>query len=258
MQDSLLFLGTGSSAGVPLIGCHCPVCTSTSPFNKRLRPSALLRYKQKHILIDAGPDFRDQALKHHIERLDGVILTHTHYDHIGGVDDLRVYYLLQKKPLPCLLAKPSYLGMKQRLPYLFHPKQEGKSLSAQIDFQILEEEFCTVSFQDIPFGIVSFKQAGHEVIGLKVGDLAFISDIQEYRPRVIEDIRGVKTLVVSALREEKSFMHFSIQEAIEFSREVGAEKTYLTHLSHEVDYDTVSKKLPPNVFLAYDGLTISL
>jgi phosphoribosyl 1,2-cyclic phosphate phosphodiesterase len=256
MQPKLLFLGTGASSGVPLIGCDCSVCTSSSSFNKRLRPSALLNYGDKQILIDAGPDFRVQALTHHIRKLDGVILTHTHYDHIGGVDDLRVYYLIQHHPLSCLASRETYQQMRLRLPYLFQTKQEGRSLSAQLEFQVIDEGFGSVTFQGLDFHIVSYLQSGHEVIGFRIGDLAFISDIQEYTPRVIDEIRGVKRLVVSALREQPSLAHLTIMEAIEFSRQVRAEVTYLTHLSHDVDHEAVSKKLPPNVFLAYDGLSI--
>jgi phosphoribosyl 1,2-cyclic phosphate phosphodiesterase len=256
MQAKLLFLGTGASSGIPVIGCECSVCASASPFNKRFRPSALLNYGDKQILIDAGPDFRSQALQHRIRRLDGVILTHTHYDHIGGIDDLRAFFLMQHQPLPCLVSRETYQQIRMRLPYLFQEKQEGRSLPAQLDFQILEDGFGSVSFLGLPLRIVSFLQAGHEVIGFRLGDLAFISDIQEYTPRVIDEIRGVKRLVVSALREQPSRVHLSIMEAIEFSKAAHAETTYLTHLAHEVDHETVSKKLPPNVFLAYDGLSI--
>jgi phosphoribosyl 1,2-cyclic phosphate phosphodiesterase len=256
MQAKLLFLGTGASSGVPVIGCDCHVCSSPSSFNKKLRPSVLLQYGEKQILVDSGPDFRQQALTHHINKLDGVILTHTHYDHIGGIDELRVFYLKKHQPLPCLASRETYQQIRLRLPYLFEPKQEGKSLSAQLEFQVIDEGFGSVAFQGLSLQIVSYLQAGHEVIGFRLGDLAFISDIQEYTPRVIDEIRGVKRLVVSALREQPSLSHLTIMEAIEFSKAVRAEVTYLTHLSHEVEHETVSKKLPPNVFLAYDGLSI--
>lgn len=126
----------------------------------------------------------------------------------------------------------------------------------QLDFQIIEEEFCRIVFQELPLQIVSYLQGGHEVIGFRLGDLAFISDIQEYSQKVIDDIGGVRRLVVSALREGTSATHLSVVQAIEFSKAVRAEVTYLTHMSHDVDYEEVSRKLPPNVFLAYDGLCI--
>jgi phosphoribosyl 1,2-cyclic phosphate phosphodiesterase len=256
MKGKLLFLGTGASAGVPVIACTCAVCKSSSPYNKRLRPSALLQMEKKQILIDPGPDLREQALRYGIDDLDGVILTHSHYDHIGGIDDLRSYFLIKQQPLPCLASKDTYEEVSKRAPYLFQPKKEGQSLSAQLDFHSLQEDFCTVSFIGWEFRIVSYSQGGQKVTGFRLGTLAFISDIRHFSPRVIEEIKGVKTLVVSALRETPSAMHFHFEEAIDFSRAVGAERTWLTHLSHEVDHEAVSRKLPSNIALAYDGLAI--
>ncbi len=255
MKAELLFLGTGASSGVPLVGCSCAVCRSKSPHNQRLRPSAVIRAAGKQILIDAGPDLRQQALKYKIEHLDGVILTHTHFDHIGGIDDLRVYYFEKKKALPCLVSKETYDEIRMRIPYLFVPHHDGKSFAAQIDFEILPGDFCKAEFQGLLFHFVSYIQSGNKVLGFRLGDLAFISDIREYSPRVIEDIRGVKNLVVSALRKEKSLVHFNIDEAIAFSKAVGATNTWFTHISHDVDHETISRELPPNVVLAYDGLS---
>lgn len=256
MRGSLLFLGTGASAGVPLIGCNCSVCISSSAFNKRLRPSALLRLGEKQILIDAGPDFRQQALRFGIQRLDGVILTHTHFDHTGGLDELRVFYLIDHQPLPCLISYDTLEEIKIRRPYFFEKKQENRSLSAQLDFICLLEKFGEVRFLDIPFHIVSYSQGGVEVIGFRVGNLAFISDIKNYSQKVIDEIRGVDILIVSALQEPFSPVHFNIEEAIDFSCQVGAARTWLTHISHGIDHAAISEKLPSNVFLAYDGLLI--
>ena len=257
LHGELLFLGTGASAGVPVIACTCAVCQSHSSYNKRLRPSALLRIEKKQLLIDPGPDLREQALRYGIKDLDGVILTHSHYDHIGGIDDLRVYYLIHHRPLPCLASKDTYEEVRKRVSYLFEPKKEGGSLSAQLDFHVLEEDFCKVSFMGGEFHIVSYTQGGQKVTGFRLGTLAFISDIRQFSSRVIEEIKGVKTLVVSALRESPSAMHFHFEEAVDFARAVGAENTWLTHLSHEVDHEAVSRKLPSNIALAYDGLTIN-
>ncbi|MBS3904842.1 MAG: MBL fold metallo-hydrolase [Simkania sp.] len=256
MKAELLFLGTGGSSGVPMIGCLCDVCQSSSSLNKRLRSSVLLRWRDRQVLIDAGPDLREQALRHRINRLDAVILTHAHFDHIGGLDDLRVYYLIEGKPLACLVSKETYLEIKNRSSYLLEPKQLGKSLPAQLDFMILERDFGDVFFQGLQWHFVSYIQGGQKVLGFRVGNLAYISDIREYSMRVIEEIKGIKTLVVSALRENPSQMHFSIKEAIEFSRAVGAERTWFTHMSHEVNHEVISHVLPSNISLAYDGLTI--
>jgi phosphoribosyl 1,2-cyclic phosphate phosphodiesterase len=256
MQIKLLFLGTGASSGVPVIACSCAVCSSPYPRNKRLRPAALLFCDDLRILIDAGPDLRAQALAHRISHLDGVIFTHTHYDHIGGLDDLRVYYVEQGAPLPCLVSKQADREIRTRCPYLFQPIEMQHSLTAQLELHVLEEKFGPVIFKGISWHIVSYLQGNQEVIGFRVGDLGFVSDIKEYSPRVIEELKGVKRLVVSALRNAPSHVHFSIADAITFSRAVGAEVTYLTHLSHDVDHFIVSQQLPTDVFLAYDGLEI--
>ncbi len=256
MKGELLFLGTGASSGVPIIGCSCEVCHSSSSHNKRLRPAALLRAGGKQILIDAGPDLRQQALQYKIDDLDGVILTHSHYDHIGGIDDLRIYYLIKGRPLPCLTSKDTYEEIRTRIPYLFYPKQEDASLSAQLDFHILKEDFGPATFLGFNFHIVSYSQGGLKVMGFRLGNMAFISDIRKFSPRVIEEIKGAEILIVSALRKSKSAMHFSIDEAIDFSIAAGATKTWVTHLSHEVDHESISRDLPSNVALAYDGLSI--
>jgi len=256
MKGELLFLGTGASSGVPVVACLCDVCRSSSSYNKRLRPAALLRVNEKQILIDAGPDLRQQALQHKINALDGVILTHSHYDHVGGIDDLRVYYLINGQPLPCLASKETYNEIRTRAPYFFSPKQEEKSLPAQLAFQCLNEDFGAASFAGLKLHIVSYTQGGQKVTGFRLGNMAFVSDIRQFSPRVIEEIKGVKVLVISALRKTKSLMHLNIDEAIDFSLDVGAAKTWFTHLSHEVDHESVLRELPWNVSLAYDGLAI--
>lgn len=256
MKGTLLFLGTGASAGIPLIGCLCPVCRSQLSWNQRLRSSVLITVEETHILVDAGPDIRQQALASKIMRLDGVILTHAHYDHIGGIDDLRVYNFISKKPLDCLLSIDTYEEIKRRSPYLFVPKEEGKSIPAQFHFHVMQRDFEDLFFQGIPLGTVSYSQGGMKVLGFRVGTLAYISDIREYTREVLEKIRGVEILVVSAISQTPSLMHFTIEEAIFFAEKVGASQVWLTHLSHEIDHEKVSERLPSHVSLAYDGLYI--
>ncbi|MDN3505718.1 MAG: MBL fold metallo-hydrolase [Simkaniaceae bacterium] len=256
MQAKLLFLGTGGSAGVPIITCKCKVCTSSSPFNKRYRPSALLTIGKKNFLIDVGPDFRDQALHYNIDFLDGVYLTHTHYDHIGGIDELRIFYLKHKLRLPTLASIDSYNELRHRFHYLFNTKQSDGSLQAQLDFQILEEDFGKTKFGGVPVTYVSYTQANMKVTGYRWGGLAYISDIREYSDRVVEEIKGVDTLVLSALRYTPSEVHFSIEEAIAFARKVGAKRTFFTHIAHDLDHEETNQKLPADMCLAHDGLEI--
>ncbi len=257
MTAELTFLGTGASSGVPLIGCHCPVCQSTDPHNKRLRPSALIKVRDKHFIIDVGPDFRTQALTYKIERLDGVLITHTHYDHIGGVDDLRAFFFLQKKRLPCLLSKESFEELKIRLHYLMQPKKDGHSICAQIDFFVLDRDFGQITFEGETWRYMSYFQSGMKVNGLRLGKMAYVSDIREYKEEVFEALKGVEVLVLSALRHGESTMHFNLEEAIQFSEKVAAKKTWITHISHELDHKETNQKLPHNVQLSYDGLKIT-
>lgn len=256
MKGELLFLGTGGSAGVPLIGCHCKICLSSSPHNKRLRPSALVTVEGKNFLIDVGPDFRAQALTHKIERLEGLLITHTHFDHIGGIDDLRSFYFLQKGKLPCLLSEESFNDLKIRYYYLMRPLTEGHTISAQLDFTLLEKESGEVLFGGLEWKYVSYKQAQMSVTGYRLGNLSYISDIRIYDETLIHSLKGTEILILSALRETPTMMHFSVQEAIEFSKQVGAKETWLIHLSHDFDHEEMNQKLPRNVRLSYDGLKI--
>ena len=244
MHNSFLFLGSGASLGVPLIGCHCSVCSSHSPYNKRLRPSGLIKFEGKAFLIDSGPDFRQQALLYKINHLDGLMLTHIHYDHIAGVGDLRPFS--EKKELPCLLSRQSFDALEQQYQYLFRPPR--------FKFHILEEGM--VEFEGIRVLCVNYEQASVRVTGFRFGDFAYISDIKDYDNRIFSALRGVKKLVLSALCKERSLVHLSFPEAVVFAERVGAHRTWLTHISHLVDHEEGGGALPDNVQIGYDGLTI--
>ncbi len=243
--------------GVPAIGCSCDVCTSTLPENKRLRSSGLLKVGGKTLLIDVGPDFREQALKFKIDRLDGVLITHPHFDHVGGLDDLRVYYFIQKHALPCLLSQDTFDDLKLRCHYMMRPLEPGRSVCAQLDFQVLGGDFGERDFEGVPLQYMSYYQTNMKVTGFRVGDFAYVSDIREYTDELIQRLSGVKVLILSALRHSPTLMHFSIDEAIAFSRRVGAEMTYLTHVAHDLEYNTTNAMLPDDVRMSYDGLEIS-
>lgn len=255
-KQSVLLLGTGGSAGVPMIGCLCTVCTSSELKNRRMRSSALIKVGGKQILIDAGPDFREQALRFGIVHLDAVLLTHAHSDHIAGMDDLRAFYFLTKQKLPCVLSSQTLAEVRLRYHYFFTPVTNGKSLSAQLDFQELPLDFGQWQVAGVPIVYLSYFQQSTKVTGFRFGKMAYISDIREYCDEVIERLRGVEVLVVSALRHGVSAMHFGVEEAIAFARRVGATSTYLTHISHELDHSATNALLPSDVHLGYDGLEI--
>jgi phosphoribosyl 1,2-cyclic phosphate phosphodiesterase len=257
MKAKFLFLGTGGSGGVPLIGCTCEVCRSSSPFNKRLRSAGLLSVNEKRYLIDVGPDFRQQALEHHIDRLDGVLITHAHADHIAGMDDLRAYYFLNPKKLPCLASQETFNEIKQRFPYLFNISPGG-GLTAQLEFQVLPDDFGTTIFEGISVHYLTYFQVGMKVTGFRLGHFAYVSDIRTYSDRVFDSLKDVEILVLSALRHESNLMHFGIDEAIAFSKRAGAKTTYFTHIAHDLDYEKAKTILPKGFYLSYDGLEIAI
>lgn len=258
MQGKFLFLGTGGSAGIPMIGCGCEVCTSSSPFNKRLRSAGLINFGEKHYLIDVGPDFRTQALKFHIKHLTAVMLTHAHADHIAGLDDLRAFYFFEKKKMPCVLSQETFDEVKLRYHYMLLPLASGKNLSAQIDFQILPKDFGDVELEGAHVNYFSYFQLDIKVTGFRIGNFAYVSDIRTYTDQIFESLKGIDVLVLSALRHVPNPMHFSIDEAIAFSRRTSAKMTYLTHISHDLEYEATNAILPPDVRMSYDGLELSI
>lgn len=257
-KGSFVFLGTGASIGIPVIGCYCSVCQSGSVKNQRTRVSGLIRVGDAVFLIDCGPDLRMQMLREKVETITGLLMTHTHFDHVAGLDDLRPFCFGRKDPIPCLLSKDSFEDVAKRYRYLMQDLAPLETPYTKLKFQIIPDNFGTVFFEGYEWQYVSYFQQGMKVTGYRLGDLAYISDILHYTDEVVERLKGVKTLIVGALRESPSKAHFSIVEAIEFAKRIGAKSTYLTHIGHEVDHETVAAQLPSGIYLAYDGLEIEL
>lgn len=227
MKGKLIFLGTGGSVGVPMIGCCCEVCHSSDPLNQRLRPSVLLRIGGRQFLVDIGPDFRMQALKFGITTLDGLLLTHAHHDHTAGIDDLRPLYYRRKVPLPILLSNETAQDIQQRYYYLFESQPEA---SDRFRLQILPDQMGSTIFEDLPIHYVTYTQGGMLVNGYRIGDLAYLSDIRDFSSTIFDHLRGVRYLIISALRYTSSPLHFSVDEAVDFARQLQAERVWLTHL----------------------------
>ncbi len=244
--------------GVPVIGCQCNVCRSTISENRRLRPSALIRCGEKNYVIDCGPDFREQALKHPICRLDGLLLTHAHNDHIAGIDDLRIFFLRDRQKIPCLLSEETLQDLRVRYHYLLHAKKETAKVSSQFHFYPLKDNYTRAAFEGLDVGTVSYYQNGMKVTGFYFKDFAYITDIHTYSDEVLRQLMGIPKLVISAPRFRGSPVHLGIDEAIEFAKKIGARQTYFTHIVHDVDHFEVNKRLPEGFQLGYDGLNFAI
>lgn len=250
MNGKLKFLGTGGSLGIPMVGCQCPVCTSDDSRNKRFRSSAIIEYGGETFLIDCGPDLRQQALKYNVHHLDGVLITHAHYDHTGGMDDLRPFLFKTQLPLPVLMSRETLEEVMERQGYFIEAKP------AKLDVFLLEGERGELQFKKLAVKYFSFHQGHMKVNGFRFGNLAYVSDIKEFPHTVFEDLTGIETLILSALRHETSPLHLTVDEAIAFANTCKAKKTYLTHISHELDHTKTEAYLPSNIRLAYDGLDL--
>lgn len=248
------FLGTGTSLGVPMIGCKCHVCKSIDPKDNRMRASLLIKYHGKNIVIDCGPDFRTQLLRAGVDDLETVIITHEHRDHIAGLDDVRSINYILRKRVELRLSEESLKAVKLEFPYIFNP---GDYKGApQIDLVNLDDEpFESNGLKFIPLMVM---HRNMKVYGFRIGDFSYITDANFIPAETMELLKGTKIMVLNALRPKKHPSHFSLEEAIEKAQEIGAEKTYFTHLGHLIGkHETVNSKLPKNMELAYDGLSFS-
>jgi len=257
IEGEFLFLGTGGSMGVPILSCRCAVCLSKNPLNKRLRSSGLISVNGKNILIDCGPDFRAQALRADINVVDGMILTHAHYDHIGGLDDLRAYFVFREDSIPCFSSNETAQDIKRRFDYMFKETQSNLVITPKIILHEFESDRGTIDFLGINIKYLSYSQILMPIKGIICGNLAYISDIKNYPDSILDDLKNIETLVISALRFTHSAMHFTVDEAIEFARKVCAKRTFLTHIAHELDHEKANAYLPSNIQMAYDGLKLT-
>jgi phosphoribosyl 1,2-cyclic phosphate phosphodiesterase len=253
VKNSFLFLGTGSSVGIPVIACRCAVCLSSDSCNCRSRTSGLLKIGKKRILIDPGPDYRQQALRFGIDRLDGVLVSHVHFDHIGGFEELRVYGNIQDRSISCLLSYESLKGLQQRIPYFFSLKKQYK-----FSFQIIEQDICEVDFEGEFWQIITYRQGGMKVTGFRWRNFAYMTDLKTFSDNIYASLAGVEVLVISALRHTDSPAHLSMEESIVFAQRVGAKNTWFSHVAHDLDHNTTNQKLPSRIQLAYDGLEIDV
>ena len=250
------FLGTGTSQGIPIIGSTHPVCLSDNPKDKRLRVSVLLSWKEFNYVIDCGPDFRQQMLRHNVKHLDGILYTHEHSDHTAGLDDIRPFFFRQGN-IPIYAHKRVVKSLIKRFDYIFEEKNRYPGApSVDINFVENNEPFLIGNEIVTPINVLHNKL---QVFGYRVGDFTYLTDVKSIDLIELEKIKGSKVVVVNALRIEPHISHFNLDEALAFIKEVNPEKAYFTHISHLLGFhDEVEKMLPNNVHLAYDNLTITI
>ncbi len=252
-EAKLLFLGTGTSQGVPVIACPCAVCASDDPYDKRLRCSVLIQIQGKNILIDAGPDFRQQMLRSKVKRLDAILFTHGHKDHTAGLDDVRAYNYVLQRPMDIYAEERVQEVLKQEFAYIFAEfKYPG---IPQLNIHTISEEpFEIDGIQVIPIRAMHMQLP---VLGFRIGRLAYLTDANYIAADEKLKLHGLDCFIVNGLRQEPHLSHFNLQEAIDLIEEIQPKKAYITHISHQMGFHRqVQAGLPPNIYLAYDGLEI--
>jgi phosphoribosyl 1,2-cyclic phosphate phosphodiesterase len=258
MTDDLrvTFLGTGTSQGIPVIGSTHPVCLSDNPKDKRLRVSILLSWKDYNYVIDCGPDFRQQMLRHNMNHLNGILYTHEHSDHTAGLDDIRPFFFKQGD-IPIYAHKRVVKSLKKRFGYILNEKDKYPGApSVHINKVKNNVPFLIGDKEVIPVNVQHNKL---QVFGFRIGDFTYLTDVKTIKEKELEKIKGSKVVVVNALRLDPHISHFNLKEALAFIEKVKPEKAYFTHISHLLGFhDEVEKSLPKNVHLAYDNLTITL
>ncbi len=250
----LTFLGTGTSCGVPTIGCQCYTCSSTDPHDKRLRCSAFIETDTTRVLIDCGPDFRQQIMPQPFRKIDGILITHAHYDHMGGMDDIRPY--CQFGEINVYADPIARQAMLEMLPYCFAEHRYPGVPAIQLH-EIHKHEPFTIGDLDI----MPLEVMHHDlpILGYRIGALAYITDMKTIDEGELDYLQGVDTLIVNALRQKPHHSHQTLDEAVTFARRVGARQTWLIHSSHDIGrHEEVNASLPSDIQMAYDGQMIEI
>lgn len=253
----ITFLGTGTSQGVPVIACHCKVCSSSNPRDKHLRCSSLVETNEgKNILIDIGPDFREQMLRHKVEHLDSILITHAHRDHVGGIDDIRSFNYVQNKAMDLYGNSQALKTIRNDYHYIFeHHEFPGlpEAVMHEIDGS---SPFIAAHIEVVP---VKAMHKTLPVLGYRLERFGYLTDCNHIEKAELEKLKGVDVLAIGALRKEKHFSHFCLSEALQVIEEIHPRSAYIIHVSHQMGlYDQIESELPDHVHMAYDGLKIEI
>ena len=253
----LTILGCGTSTGVPLIGCSCTVCRSGNLKNKRLRASAWLQTREKSILIDTSIDLRQQALTNRIKRVDAVLYTHPHADHIHGIDELRSYNFLQKTTIPAYGNAWACDELEDKFPYIFKPGPVEGGGVPKIEINRFDpEQTQAIQVHGITIVPIALSHGSRQSVGYRINSIAYVTDCNYIPPSSLDRLRGLDVLVLDCLRLRPHGTHFNLDLALETVSQLRPKKTFLTHMGHDFEYTKWNKKLPKGVALAYDGLKI--
>ena len=251
----ITFLGTGTSQGIPMIANNHPVCLSENSKDKRLRSSIMISWDAINYIVDCGPDFRQQMLREHVQSINGVLYTHEHADHTAGMDDLRPF-CYQIGEMPIYLDKRTLKSLQQRFEYVFR-KENRYPGAPKVAVNLVDD---TAFFLDrVEVTPIEVIHGTLPVTCYRFGNFAYLTDVKTISETEKEKLKGVKVLVVNALRQEAHPTHFNLEEALTFVEEINPERAYFSHISHKLGFhDEVEKSLPANVFLAYDGLKVEV
>ncbi len=252
---TITFLGTGTSGGVPMIGCDCAVCTSDNKKDKRLRSSILVQSSTTNLVVDTTPDFRTQMLRENVKKLDAVIFTHPHKDHIAGLDDIKAFNFFQKKAVEVYANKLTEESLRREFYYIFAEKKYPGIPDINLH-TITDKPFMVGDIPVIPILVYHLKMP---VLGFRFGNFTYITDANRIDEEEKEKLKGSTILVVNALRKKEHISHFNLEEAIDLVQELKIPEAYFTHISHQLGlHDEIEKELPTNMHLAYDGLQINI
>ena len=253
----ITILGSGTSQGIPVINCKCDVCKSTDYRDMRLRTSILLETKGTTICIDAGPDFRQQMLKANVSKLDAILITHEHKDHIGGLDDARPLIFSQKKPMTLYASEEAQEEIKREYSYAF--TQEDKRYPGVPAFNLINIDNSTIHINDLSIEPIKLKHFTLTSYAFRIGNFAYVTDLSELSEEAFNKLKGIEYLIIEALRQEPHYSHISLSEAIDIAQRLNVKKAWFTHISHDMGKAAdVNPTLPKNMMLAYDGLVIEI